>query len=915
MISDQLLRQDIRMLGEMLGDTIREQAGDTIFDHVEQVRALAKNRRAGEAGSESAMGKLLSDLPLSELRAVARSFSIFFELANLAEDRQRVRVLRDREREQEPEPRSESIAAAVRKLSEEGWSAQKMQEGLNRLTIELVFTAHPTEAKRRSLRAKVRLIRNALEELDRPNLLQRERRRAEAMIRAALTGVWQMDFLNPRRPTVIEEVRRALNLMKSLWDVVPMLYVDLRAELEQCYPGHEFTLPPFLRFGSWIGGDRDGNPYCTNDVTERTLGILRNWALDRHIEQCEQAGRLMTPSSQNVQVSQALVDEVKKAVEKWPAVARRLSPLSEFEHYRRWLFVIQWRLQRSRQGKLFGDLPSGAYANVQELRRDLELMRESLRENGGDRIFEADLEAWLIQVDVFGFHTACLDVRQESSVYKSVIDEALKQQGVSDDYASLPEEDKQKTLIESMPAKGLDLKALSKDSADTFNMFRLLARAHKHLGHRAMGGHIISMTHEPSDVLAVLWFAQWASAEEGIDPSLALGMPIIPLFETIDDLARAASTMEAILDQPTYAETLRGLGGVQTVMVGYSDSTKDGGYLAACWAQYQAQAGLHEVTESRGFDLMIFHGRGGSLGRGGGPAARSILSLPPHTVDGRVRITEQGEVLAERYDDPQVAYRHLEQVTWATMLVSAIEPEPVDEKSLDAMKELAEHAWSAYRHLVEQDAFIAYFREATPIAPIESMPIGSRPSRRRKTKSLSDLRAIPWVFAWTQSRQLLPAWYGLGGAIQAYVDAHNDGEAQLQAMYKSWPFFRATVQNAELALAKADMSIAHWYAQLTEDQKQGHALFNLIRHEHTRTSEWVLKITGHESLLGSIGWLQRSIDVRNPYVDPLNLMQVQLLRRWRETAKTKPDKQEQEEINSLLRLTIQGIAAGMRTTG
>jgi phosphoenolpyruvate carboxylase len=455
------------------------------------------------------------------------------------------------------------------------------------------------------------------------------------------------------------------------------------------------------------------------------------------------------------------------------------------------------------------------------------------------------------------------------------------------------------------------IEGLSEQARETLALFRQLTRTAQLYGEEVLGGHVISMTHHPSDVLEVLWLLRWTAREVGWD-GLGIGRTgIVPLFETIDDLQRGGDILDAILTSEEYGKVLRANGGVQTVMVGYSDSTKDGGYLSACWSQYQAQTALHEIGDKHGVQIVFFHGRGGALGRGGGPAARSISSLPPHTVDGAIRMTEQGEVLAARYDDAQIAFRHLEQITSATFLVEAEvgqEPEP---EWLEVMRWLGERAYRVYRDLVEMPAFVEYFRTATPIEVIEELPIGSRPSRRKTgAASLEGLRAIPWVFAWTQSRALIPAWYGMGTALKEYAQNNEKGWQQLNGMYRQWSFFRGTVDNAELALAKVDMGIAHAYGRLMAEGAEGEAIRNKFNGEYECTCSALLEMTGRDKLLADVAWLQRSIEERDPYVDPLNLIQVELLRR----ARTCKDG-EREELSDLLRQSIQSIAAGMRTTG
>ena len=838
-----------------------------------------------------------------------RALCIQFDLANLAEDRHRIRVLLERESQRWPAPRAESIGDALGRLKEAGFSAERVQGLLDGLEVELVFTAHPTEAKRRSIRSKLRRMREYLSQLDCAQ--PRERDYLLRRMHAELTSWWQTEFVRPRRPTVSEEVQRGLSFTTTLWQVVPGIYQDLRQALASTFPGHQFRMPQLVRFGSWMGGDRDGNPFVTSEVTGQALQQLRRRALEGHLQQCVRLLKLTSESDQRVPIADAVRAAVADAVARYPQVADEFKDISTHETYRQLLHIIQWRLQQA----LLGDIeksPAGAYRFASELCADLALISESLHQGGSHAQADADLRDWICQVDVFGFHTARLDVRQESSKYHQAIADIFKVGRISGDYLSLNEEGRQKILSETMQWPWvLPDEALSDDTREILSLFRLLAKAHSHFGPEALGAHIVSMTHHPSDLLAVLWLSEWAGGGAG-----HVLMPLVPLFETIDDLRRSAATMRSILGNPLYRERLAQQNNVQMVMIGYSDSTKDGGYLTAQWELFKGQDALVKLAAETGGDgkpirLVFFHGRGGSLGRGGGPAARSIQSLPAGSVDGRLRVTEQGEVLAERYDDAHIAHRHLEQVIGATMLVTALPVAAPRPAWLATMSELAALAYSHYRELVEHAGFLDYFQQATPIAEIEQLPIGSRPARRGAKRSLKDLRAIPWVFSWTQNRHLLPAWYGLGTAVERFAASKTSAWDELAEMYRTWEFFRGTIDNAVMALAKSDMGIAHAYANLTSPGQDSNAVWDLIKVEFERSRAAVLKITGTSELLENTPWLARSIDVRNPFVDPLNLMQVEFLRKMRGEL----SEEQLTDMRELMRLTIQGIASGLRTTG
>jgi phosphoenolpyruvate carboxylase len=908
------LGAEIRFLGRVLGEVIREQAGNTLFDLEEEVRLGARARRGGALGARQALDERIHAMSSEQARTVVRAFTLFFDLMNLAEDRARVRVLRERERARHPEPRPESMEEAVRMMRQAGLDAAGIQRLLDLLSIELVFTAHPTEAKRRSVRTKVRFLRQSLVQLDDADLLPREQERIIARIRSLVTGLWQTDLVRPRRPSVLEEVEVGMYFAATLWEVAPDLYADLDRALGKTYPGADFRLPAFLSFGSWIGGDRDGNPFVSAGVTERTFVRMRAAAVEAHLARCRMLFDELTSSERQAAVSPDLLQAVQRRAEEFPEAAALLEPLSPHETYRRFLKTVEWRLERTKVGETLHDPPRGAYSSGAELAADLRLVMDSLRMNRGGLIAEGALQGWLWQTEIFGLHFACLDIRQESIRNTAVVSEITRALGLCPDYAALDEEGRRRLLRGSMGARlTVSPLELGTDTRETLEVYNVLRRAAATVGEESLGGHIISMTHRFSDILAALWLQELGTGGTQGRPG-STGMDIVPLFETIEDLGRARDMVQDMLNDPVYRRHLERRRNVQVIMIGYSDSTKDGGYLAACWALYRTQSELSRLAQQHGVRLIFFHGRGGALGRGGGPAARSILALPPESLGAGLRMTEQGEVLADRYDDPRIAGRHLEQVIWATLAASVQPLTPPRPEWLAAMEELSREALAAYRALVEEPCFLLYFEQATPIREIESLPIASRPAHRHGARGLADLRAIPWVFAWTQNRCMIPAWYGLGSAFEAYGRAHPDGSTTLRAMYEGWPFFRATLDNAVLALAKSDMDIGRAYAALVEDTEARERIWGMIESEYTRSRDAVLATNGQPNLLEEVPWLQNSIRQRNPNTDPLNLLQVEWLRRLRESERA-GDEEEQKECRELLRLTIEGVAAGMRTTG
>jgi phosphoenolpyruvate carboxylase len=908
-MSDDLFRRDVRFLIGLLGEVIRRHEGEEAFLLVEEIRGLTRDRREGSMESEAVLFARIRSLDEDRFAVLIRAFSIYFDLVNLAEDRRRARVLQEREAARPGVPRGESIGAAFATFRHEGLPADAVADLLARLHVELVFTAHPSEAKRRTVRQKVRELRLQLARMDgtpTPSVEADARRRIEA----AIVALWQTDFLRPRRPTVLEEVQRGLSFAPTLWEIVPTVAQDLRDAVAKNYSELADRAPAFLTFGSWIGGDRDGHPFVTADVTEQTFRWLRETALRHHVERAEEIRGRLSISETSSPSAAALRDALEAALQRWEDVTALVEPVSPHETYRRWLTVVRWRLERTLQAATKSVPMDGEYSRSADFFADLALVADSLRAAGADVLLHDGLQQWIDQVRAFGFHFACLDVRQESSHYTDALAELFKALGGPDDFAGLDEKRRQEILSRPSPASGFpSLDGLSPEAKEVVALFRMLVRTVRQWGPEVLGGHVVSMTRAPSDLLAVHWLWE-AACNELADGRERPNLPIMPLFETIGDLARGAQTMRDAFSNPAYMEVVRKHGMIQTVMVGYSDSTKDGGYLAATWALFRAEKELADVAAEFGVRLILFHGRGGALGRGGGPAARGILSLPPDAVGGALRMTEQGEVLAERYDDPVIAQRHVEQVTWATLLVSGLPSKEIPNEWTATAERLAQIAYKEYRALVDEPGFLDFFQEATPIDEIERLGIGSRPSRRKGRKSLSDLRAIPWVFAWTQGRFILPAWFGLGAAL---VDAaERDGWEPYQRLYRDWPYFQATLDNAALALAKTDMAVAAEYSRLVEDADLRNRVWGRIAAEHDRSRRAVLHVKQVDDLLADVPWFAVSLKKRNPYVDPLNLMQVDLTRRLRDP--DLPDA-KRERLQELLRLTIKGVAAGMRTTG
>ncbi|HYO25893.1 MAG TPA: phosphoenolpyruvate carboxylase [Lacipirellulaceae bacterium] len=920
------LRREIDQLGRWFGEAIQRFAGAAGFALVEQVRNLARQLREGDAAAGAELRALLRELDPARLKTVVCAFSIFLELANLAEDRQRVRVLRRRERESHPQPRRESIRDAIAAFHSRGLAAAEVQSLVDRAHVELVLTAHPTEAKRRSVRRILRRIDTALAQRDSDAAGPTLAERLVGVVRSEIELLWQTDLLRPWRPTPLQEVERGLAFQGVLWEEAPQVLADLRHALAEYYPKVSAPERPIIAYGSWIGGDRDGNPFVTPDITRQALCMSRAAALERHTSAARMLARALSISDRQTAPHPPLAAAVHQAVAAWPELAGELEHIAPLETYRRWIYVVQWRLERTAQVTLEAadsgafQMPAGAYADPGELLADVQLIADALAATGNQTTRDVEVQPWLDQIRVFGFHITRLDVRQHSAVYRDAFSELWQSQGRAADADSLDERARERMLVESLaeaptwtpdPAAG----GLSPPTAETFEMFRVLRRAARRFGMSALGHHVISMTKRPSDVLSVLWCWRWSEGVDGGDPrDRSLQLPVTPLFETIHDLYEGASTLRVLLATPTYREHVRALGDKQTVMIGYSDSTKDGGYLAAQWALDCAQRELQQVADEFGVTLTFFHGRGGSLGRGGGPAARGILSLPKVAFSGSLRLTEQGEVLAERYDNPEIAHRHLEQVAWSVLTALSRRAQSGAPAWNETMQQLSAASLAAYRSFVDHPVFGDFFRTVTPVNEIERLPMGSRPAKRRSSNRIEDLRAIPWVFSWTQCRCLIPAWFGIGAAFDSVTQADAGAPERLQAMYRQWPFFTAAIDNAALAIAKSSMPMFREYVRLGGSSAEMAELGARVEREYETSRAAVLAIMNCRDLLDDVPWLQSSIQVRNGYVDPLNLIQVELLERYARQ-RGAGDETSLRELEHLALLTIKGISAGMRTTG
>ncbi len=936
------LRDDVSLLGALVGEVIREQGGDALFQAVEVARVAAIRRRE-VAGAEGELAVALGlpagrseersddqravELAPATVEQLVRSFSTYFQVVNLAEKIHRIRRRRDYLR-LDAMPQPGSLVDALNGLRRAGLGVAEVGDLLGRLEIEPVFTAHPTEATRRAILEKHQAIARRLVELMNPALTPPEERVVYERIRAEVTSGWQTEEHPSVRPTVADELDHVLFYVTDVvYRIVPAFYEVLEQALVRVFgePAGRLEIPNLVRFGSWVGGDMDGNPNVTAETLLATLTEQRQRIFVCYRQEIGSLARHLTQTTPLIGVQPEILERTERYAALLPETVAAVSSRLRDMPYLVFLRLMRERLKRA------GEQPEG-YGQAGELLDDLRLIARSLEANQGERAGLFNVRRLLRRVETFGFHLAAVDVRQDAEVHRQVIglglgDDAWVERPAAERAARLRRE----LASESPPPQNLDPSARASGPApprhesvairnrlkagperpeirDTLEVFRALATARRRHGRRSVGLYIISMARGVDDVLSVLLLARWAGLLEPADDGPAVPLDVAPLFETVDDLENAAGTMEELFTDPVYERHLDARGRRQVVMVGYSDSNKDGGIAASRWALHKGQTSLVTVHRDHGVELTIFHGRGGSISRGGGKTRGAVLAAPPGSVAGRLRLTEQGEVINAKYGLRGIALRTLELATGAVAEATAAAPPPsvFEDRWAQIMEEVARDSRRAYRVLVyDHPGFFDYFRRATPIDVIERMLIGSRPASRRSRRGIDGLRAIPWVFAWTQSRHILPGWYGFGTGLERAIDRH--GQSEVAAMVRHWPFLGALIGDVEMVLAKADMAIAARYAELAGEP--GEEIFATVRAEFERTEELILELQGAEALLDSDSSLQRSIRLRNPYVDPMSLLQVDLLRRWRAS-----DRRDDALFRALL-ATVHGIAQGLQNTG
>ncbi|RZU34402.1 phosphoenolpyruvate carboxylase [Blastococcus saxobsidens] len=907
------LREDIRLLGRVLGEVIGEQAGPDVLDLVESTRREAFRIRRSEVDRVE-LAHRLAELDVRSANHLIRAFSHFSVLANLAEDIHHERRRRHHRRAGSP-PQKGSLAATFALLDRADLPADDVARELAGALVCPVVTAHPTEVRRKTVFQVQRQITELIRQRDRAVDGDVDDAWSAQLWRSVLT-LWQTALLRLSRLRLQDEIDEALRYYElSLFDVVPAINAELRRAVEERWPGAGLLRRPMLLPGSWIGGDRDGNPFVTAEALRRATTRQADTALGHHLgelaelrNELSMSDRLVTPTPQLYALADASRDD---------------SPFRADEPYRRALTGISARLAAT-AARVLGSVPGGAqpvpglppYEEPDELRADLDVVDASLRSHGAGSLADDRLLRLREAVEVFGFHLCGLDLRQNSSVHEQVVGELLAWAGVCDDYTALDEAARVELLAGELTLRRPLVRPdaeLSEEARTELDVLLAAAERVALLGPRTIPNYVISMCESVSDVLEVAVLLK----EVGLlDPAGADGptcpVGISPLFETIGDLQSAASTLGAMLDQPLYRALLGNRGNVQEVMLGYSDSNKDGGYLAANWALYRAELELVELARHEGVRLRLFHGRGGTVGRGGGPSYEAIRAQPPGAVAGALRITEQGEVIAAKYADPDLARRNLEALVAATLESTLLDVEGLGDDAEDAyalLDELAGGAQRAYRELVhETPGFVEWFRAATPIGELAELNIGSRPPSRKAGNSIADLRAIPWVFSWSQTRIMLPGWYGTGSALEEWVGDSAERLERLRDLHRRWPFFRTVLSNMGMVLAKTDLGLAARYAELVPDEELRARVFDRITAEHERTCRMTLAVTGDDQLLADNPSLARSIRNRFPYLEPLHHLQVEMLRRRRSG--------EDDELTSRnIQLTINGIATALRNSG
>jgi phosphoenolpyruvate carboxylase len=886
---DNPLRRDVRSLGSILGQVITEQAGQDLFESVESLRRLLIEHRdsARSAPGDDSSGlmrqvhELISNMDLPHAYQVTKAFATYFELTNLAETNHRKRRRRAGKLERDHSPVEGSFRGTLLRMKERGISAADALAALEQIRITPVFTAHPTEVARQTVLLKRRRIAKELERLDRLPLAPQDAEDCEDRIRAEVTSLWQTDEVRLSKPTVDDEIRMGLRYFRlSLFDTLPRIYDEIVESFRDVYEMEldESSVPNIIHFGSWIGGDRDGNPLVKPECTRNALAMARDLILREYLDDVEALSDRLSSSRRQTAISDKLLARLKHYEHTIPGVHLAWGPQNNAESYRRFLSYMFHKLQRTRQAV---NAPQ-SYRSAEEFEQDLLLIQTSLQSNRAQRLAHVYVASLLRKIRKFGFHLHALDIRQHARVHAQVIDEL---------------------------GPGLKSEPKSEIARELLDTFRTVAELKRTFPSESIRHYIISGAESEEDVINVLLLAKGSGVQvagSANDPGL---MPV-PLFESIESLRAASKVMCGLWKRREYQSLLDSWGRWQEVMLGYSDSNKDGGMLTSTWELYKAHRALHETAKEFDVKLRLFHGRGGTVGRGGGPTHSAILAQPPGCFSGQIRVTEQGEVLNWKYADPVLAEWNLELMIAASLeAFTRTAPDGENVAWEEAIEELSQEAYRVYRRDIAEDPdVLEYFEQATPVNELDAARIGSRPARRSKGRRLDDLRAIPWVFGWMQSRHAVPAWYGIGHAVEKFSQKKEGNDQLLRQMTRGFPMFSDLLRNVELGMAKADLGIAREYSTLVKNPTLRKRVFSMLEEEFLRTRQVILRITGQRELLARNRVLARSIRLRNPYVDPMSLIQVELLRR-------KQQGQQSEELEYPLGATINGIAAGLHNTG
>ena len=917
------LRNNIRLLGNLLGEVMIDIEGRDFFELEEYIRHTTKSLREKHSLSRlRELKKKIASLDVTTLTKIIRAFSIYFQLSNIAEQNHRIHRRRQYLIDPDAQPQKGSLEDCIKEFSENNIPPQVVQDTINSLSIMPVFTAHPTEATRRTILLKHLRIWKNLESLENPQLTTADRESLIAGIRRQIMSIWLTDEIRLFEFSVLDEVTNGLHYFREiLFEAVPDVYNELERQLNRYYPDSRFRIPAFLRFGSWVGGDRDGNPFVTPDITYETLRRHKELALQLYAERIEHAYLEYSESKRLIGVSDELKDSIYSDLQDLSYEEhQRASIRNPAEVHRQKFRLISVKLHNTLEA-IRKDTSQSAhfYTDSDEFLEDLRIIERSLRNNGGSYLADGNLARIIRQVEIFGFHLASLDIRQHRDEHKAAVAELVHE--FVPEYATLPDKERTDSIADIF-FKNIQIKhTLSEQTQNVLDTFSTIKRCHNDFGSQSIRTYIISMSESVADVLEVLLLMKQTGLIETDGTTVTESrLDIAPLFETVDDLHNAPEMMEQLYRHPLYKQHIAARNRHQEIMIGYSDSGKDSGIVASSWELYKAQRTLSQSGSKHGVSVFFFHGRGGTVGRGGGPSHQAILGQPAGTVNGKIKITEQGEMISLKYAHQSIAHRTLELDISAILRVSLpaqyrpFEDETENPHWAQAMEIISKIARNEYRDFVYNTGeLIDYFYTATPINEISELRLGSRPAKRKKTKRIEDMRAIPWVFAWMQSRHIVPGWYSSHAGIQTYITgAPRKRMKALQEAYSRWFYFKALIDNIQMTLSKADMPIAWEYASLVGKRKVKNTILKRIVQAYDDTARLVTKISGDRKLLDNNPTLQRSIRLRNPYVDPMSYIQVELIRRIRNESIS--DK-EYQELKLAIFLSINGIASGLRNTG